>query len=189
MTVKSLRAAGGVLMLAVALAMASPLLAQEAAKPGAYGEEDRDWGIAATRQYRTTDYHAPTPREIPGGRVVGTYELSQIVAKEPRPYLLDVIGGGMHRTLNGAFWLPGAGAGDMNKEEESRFVKALASFAAGDKNRALVFFCVDSQCWLSYNAALRAIAAGYTNVMWYRGGVAAWRQADQLMAFSEPFHW
>ena len=95
----------------------------------------------------------------------------------------------MHRTLNGAFWLPGAGAGDMSKDEESRFVKALASFAAGDKNRALVFFCVDSQCWLSYNAALRAIAAGYTNVMWYRGGVAAWRQADQLMAFSDPFHW
>jgi len=189
MTVTTSHAARRVLVLTAALLFSCQLCAQEAAKPGAYGEEDRDWGITPTKQYRTTDYHAPTPREIPGGRVVGTYELTQIVAKEPRPYLIDVIGGGMHRTLNGAFWLPGAGAGDMNKDEESRFVKALASFAAGDKNRGLVFFCVDAQCWLSYNAALRAIAAGYTNVMWYRGGVAAWRQADQLMAFSDPFHW
>jgi hypothetical protein len=30
---------------------------------------------------------------------------------------------------------------------------------------------------MSYNAALRAINAGYTNVLWYRGGIEAWKMA------------
>lgn len=34
----------------------------------------------------------------------------------------------------------------------------------------LVFYCHHHHCWLSYNAALRAIKLGYTNVMWYRWG-------------------
>jgi rhodanese-related sulfurtransferase len=28
---------------------------------------------------------------------------------------------------------------------------------------------------MSYNAALRAINLGYRNVLWYRGGVEAWK--------------
>src|SRR6185436_13103294 len=109
--------------------------------------------------------------------------------KEPRPYVIDVLGGGEHRTIAGAFWMIGAGAGDMSKDEERRFLQALGNFAGGNKSRPLVFFCVDAQCWLSYNAALRAIAAGYTNVVWYRGGVAAWRQAELPMTMSDPFFW
>jgi len=53
----------------------------------------------------------------------------------------------------------------------------------------MVFFCVDPECWLSYNAALRAIGLGYTGVMWYRGGIAAWRAAQKPMAQSDPFFW
>jgi rhodanese-related sulfurtransferase len=185
------------LLLAVAFALsfvaavsgAAPAAAQEAPKPGAYAEEDRDWGVPPRSQLRTVQYHAPTPLQVPGGRTVQTVELHEMLAREPRPYLIDVLGGGTHRTIAGAFWMPGAGAGDMDADEEKRFLKALGAFAGGDKNRAIVFFCVDPQCWLSYNAALRAIAAGYTNIMWYRGGVAAWRQAGQLMTMSEPFNW
>src|SRR5262249_14167344 len=33
------------------------------------------------------------------------------------------------------------------------------------------------ECWMSYNGALRAIHAGYTNVLWYRGGIEAWKMA------------
>ncbi|HXF67506.1 MAG TPA: rhodanese-like domain-containing protein [Burkholderiales bacterium] len=169
-------------------ASAAPLPAQPS-PPAAYAEEDRDWGVAPTTRLRTAEYHAPTPRTIPGGRVVSTAELSRMVEQDPRPYLIDVLGGGVHRTLAGAFWMIGAGAGDMSPEEEARFLKALAAFAGGDKGRPMVFFCVDAQCWLSYNAALRAIAAGYTNVMWYRGGIAAWRAAGLPMAQSDPFFW
>ena len=67
----------------------------------------------------------------------------------------------------------GAGAGDMIAGQERRFVEAVGKFAGGNKNQPLEYFRIDSQCGLAHNAALRAIAAGYTNVMWFRGGVAA----------------
>lgn len=153
-----------------------------------YADEDRDWGVAPTTRLRTENLRSPTPQQIPGGRVVRTVELGRLLAKEPRPYLIDVAAGS-HRTLAGAFWMEGAGTGNLNKDQEKRFLKALASFAAGRKNRTLVFLCEDAQCWLAYNAARRAIAAGYTNVMWYRGGAAAWRAAGLKMAQADPFAW
>lgn len=45
-----------------------------------------------------------------------------------------------------------------------------------------MFYCQSTQCWMSYSAALRAINMDFTQVYWYRGGVEAWRQAQQLAA-------
>jgi PQQ-dependent catabolism-associated CXXCW motif protein len=177
------------LLVAGLLLGSAPAGAQDPPKPGVYGSEDRDWGVPPRSQLRTVDYHAPTPVQIPGGRVVRTVELYEMLQNEPRPFLIDVLGGNIHTTIAGAFWMIGAGAGDFSREEEKRFAGALAGFAGGDRNRPLVFFCADNECWLSYNAALRAIAAGYTNVMWYRGGIAAWRQAGLRMTMSDPFFW
>lgn len=189
MMFRLLRAACAASLLVGVLASSMPGAAQEIAQPGMYGDEDRDWNVPPVSTLRTGEYHAPTPREIPGGRVVTTYELSHLLAQPQRPHVIDVLGGNVHRTIAGAFWMRGAGAGDMSVEEAQRFNDAIAAFAGGDRDRPLVFFCVDSECWLSYNAALRAIAAGYTNVMWYRGGVAAWRRAGLLMTMSDPFAW
>lgn len=168
---------------------AAQVLAQAGMKPGGYAEESRDWGVPPTAQLRTVGYHSPTPLQIPGGKVVTTLELKDMMERQPRPYLIDVLGGNVHRTIAGAFWMIGAGAGDMSMDEEKRFAAAIANFAGGDKGRPMAFFCIDAECWLSYNAALRAIALGYTNVMWYRGGIAAWRIADLPMAQSDPFFW
>jgi PQQ-dependent catabolism-associated CXXCW motif protein len=52
----------------------------------------------------------------------------------------------------------------------------LMQATRGRKDMPLVFYCQSPQCWMSYNAALRAINAGFTNVLWYRGGVEAWRR-------------
>jgi PQQ-dependent catabolism-associated CXXCW motif protein len=177
-------------ILAFLMAMVMALAPTTAiAQEKSYGGEDHDWNVAPTTELRRAAYHAPTPRAIPGGRVVRTTELEAMRTGKPLLYLLDVLGGEAHRTIAGAFWLAGAGAGDMNAGESRRFLDAVAKFAAGDRNRPIVFFCADAQCWLSYNAALRAIAAGYTNIMWYRGGLAAWFHAGLPMTQSEPFAW
>jgi PQQ-dependent catabolism-associated CXXCW motif protein len=189
MTIQFLRAAlAASLMLSSAL-YATNASAQAAAKPGVYADEDHDWGVPPATQLRTVGYHEPTPIRIPGGKVVTTVELKALMEQASKPYVIDVLGGGIHRTIAGAFWMIGAGAGDMNRDEEKRFAGAIAGFAAGDKNRPMVFYCVDPECWLSYNAALRAIALGYTNVMWYRGGIAAWRVSEGSMTQSDPFFW
>jgi rhodanese-related sulfurtransferase len=46
-----------------------------------------------------------------------------------------------------------------------------------DKSATLVIFCLDGSCPESYNFASAAIAAGYQQVYWYRGGANAWAAA------------
>jgi PQQ-dependent catabolism-associated CXXCW motif protein len=188
MKIALIRGASAAIALA-GLLHAGQVPGQAVAQPAYYGEEDRDYGVPPATQLRTARYHSPTPLRIPGGRVVTTLELKAMLEREPRPFVIDVLGGGVHRTVAGAFWMPGAGAGDMGADEEKRFAGAMAKFAGGDKGRPMVFLCVDTECWLSYNASLRAIGLGYTNVMWYRGGIAAWRHAGLPTAETEPFAW
>ncbi len=49
--------------------------------------------------------------------------------------------------------------------------------AGVDPDKPLVFFCHGPSCAWSHTMATRAAAAGYRNVFWYRGGLAAWSEA------------
>jgi PQQ-dependent catabolism-associated CXXCW motif protein len=154
-----------------------------------YAEEERSWGIEPPPGYRAKDYHAPTPDTVPGARVVRTEELRSMLEREPRPFLVDVLSGPVHRTLPGALWLHNGGLGDFDAAEEQRFLDALARLSGHDKGREIVFFCSGARCWLSYNAALRAARAGYGNVYWYRGGIEAWREAGLPTRTTDNFQW
>ena len=143
-------------------------------------EEDLDWGVTPTSQLRQPPYSAPTPRTAPGVATIATQGLKALLEAEPAPapVLIDVASGDGHRTLPGAYWLPGAGRGTSFIDElQSSLAALLEKLTGGDRQRPVVFFCVNTQCWLSYNAALRAAAAGYARVYWYRGGLEAWRAA------------
>jgi len=163
-------AAGAALLLAAGVA--------HAAGEGRFADEDRDWGVAAIDHLRQPPYHAPTPLEIPGAQVVHTRELQAMLAGSDRPLLIDVLSGEGHETLAGAVWLGGAGRGEHFKDAvQGDLVPLLMRLTGNDKDKPMVFFCASSQCWLSYNAALRAVAAGWTRVYWYRGGIDAWTEA------------
>jgi PQQ-dependent catabolism-associated CXXCW motif protein len=159
-------------VIAIALLLASNLV---------LANEDADFGVAPTRELRLTNYGAPTPREVPGARTISTPELRAWLKRDARdrPLLLDVVGGDGHDSLPGARWLPGAGRGrSFDDAVQSALEKTLRVLTQGDAGRPLVFFCASAECWLSYNAALRAIALGYRAVYWYRGGIEAWIEAD-----------
>lgn len=142
-------------------------------------DEERDWGVAPSAELRRAPYTAPTPTVIPGARTVRTDELKRLLDTERgKPLLIDVASGAEHVTLAGALWWPGAGRGaNFLDVIQGEFATRLEQATGGNKARHLAFFCVNSQCWLSYNASLRAVALGYTQVLWYRGGVQAWRAA------------
>ena len=146
-----------------------------------FAEEERDWGMAPRKTLRRPPYAAPTPIKIPGARAVRTDELKRLLAAEPeteRPLLFDVASGEGHVTLAGGLWWPGVGRGaDFLDAIQDEVATRLEQVTGGKKTRPLAFYCVNSQCWLSYNASLRAVALGYTRVLWYRGGVEAWRAA------------
>jgi len=166
----------------LALAYASLFLVAGAqaqpAEDHGYADESRDWGIAPTDRLRQPPFDGPTPLQIPGAQVVRTRQLQAMLAGSDRLILVDVLSERGHVTLAGAVWLSGAGRGtNFVDPVQLELVRLLGQLTGGDKSRPLVFFCASSQCWLSYNAALRAVAAGYVKVYWYRGGVDAWSAA------------
>lgn len=166
----------------IALAAAVAVLPARAAAQ-AYADEDRDWGVEASATLRRPPYSAPTPTRIPGGSVLTTVSLNRMIKSGERPALIDVASGEGHVSIAGASWIPGAGHGTHFLDPLQALLKErLAKLSNGDMSRPLVFFCVNSQCWLSYNAALRAVAMGFSRVYWYRGGVEAWRKAGLPLA-------
>jgi len=148
----------------------------------ALAAEDTDHGVPATRELRLGSYAAPTPTAVPGARTVRTAQLQTWLKLDApaRPVLLDVVGGEEHDSIPGAVWLPGAGRGtafdDAVQGQLANVLEVLGGRPSGG-GKAFVFFCASVNCWLSYNAALRAVALGYTEVYWYRGGIEAWLEA------------
>ena len=53
-------------------------------------------------------------------------------------------------------------------------------------SRPIIYFRQGASCGESYNAALRANAAGQTGIYWYRGGLAAWLEAGRTSPLPVP---
>ncbi len=51
-----------------------------------------------------------------------------------------------------------------------------------DKSRSLVFYCANTQCGASHEAAGKAITAGYTNVKVLPEGIAGWVKAGKKVS-------
>jgi PQQ-dependent catabolism-associated CXXCW motif protein len=125
---------------------------------------------------RAGDYGATTPATIPGGTVLGSGSLAKLLAERVRGRNMVVIAAIAEKWgLPGAVKLPFAGAGGSFDDAISqRLGEALHTLTDGARDTPIVFYCHHAQCWLSFNAALRAIKLGYTNVIWYRYGLDRW---------------
>jgi hypothetical protein len=136
--------------------------------PGAQGNplmqlvqaEMQDYGIPAQTTLQT-NLHGPTPTSIPGGQVITTDRLLGQIQQAQQSGLLifhvlgqgDMIPGAQYAT-------PAAQAGSFSDQTQQEFGKYLAQVTQGSKDRPMVFYCLNTQCWMSYNAALRAINMG-----------------------------
>ena len=175
--------------LVAGLPLAAP--AQDGFRPGAQAGqpgrgnassdqmERQDLGVPPTKQFHTGAMHGPTPASIPGGQVVTTKGLIGLIQGRQVPYILFDVLGQPEALPNAvpAAWL--SQPGTFTDTVQQQAAQMLAQGTQGRKDVALVFYCLSRECWMSYNAALRAINAGYTNVLWYRGGIEAWKMAGQ----------
>ncbi len=157
---------------------ASPRSAPSATNDVASRLEREDFGVAPTRALHNGPMHAPTPASIPGGKVITTAGVLDMQRRQIPHVLIDVLGAPdrLPNALPGA-WL--SQPGSFTDEVQQRATAMLMQATRGQKDMPLVFYCQSPQCWMSYNASLRAINAGFTNVLWYRGGVEAWRRNRQ----------
>jgi PQQ-dependent catabolism-associated CXXCW motif protein len=139
--------------------------------------ERQDFGVQPTKQLHQGPMHGPTPANIPGGQLITTKGLAALLQGRQAPFILfDVLG--QQEMLPDAVpvvWM--SQPGSFKDAVQQQVGQMLGQQTQGRKDVALVFYCLSRECWMSYNAALRAIHAGYTNVLWYRGGIEAWKWA------------
>jgi PQQ-dependent catabolism-associated CXXCW motif protein len=138
--------------------------------------------------YRSAHYRAPTPQQVPHARTLDTRGLQALLKRE-RPLLIDVqavtvrpelaefglswLPSEPHYSLPGSTWLPNVGYAALSPRMAGYFRAQLARLSGGDRQRAIVIFCV-VDCWMSWNAVQRAYRYGYRNLYWYRDGTDIW---------------
>lgn len=149
--------------------------------------------------YRTDHYRSPVPLTLKGARVLSDSEAMKIWSAKsavfidvyphpPRPPELPA--GTLwrettHQSIENAVWLPNVGYGVLSQASDAYFRRNLESLTHGDKAKPLVFFCLRN-CWMSWNAAKRALSYGYTNVDWYSDGTDGWQEAGGLVDNVRP---
>ncbi len=129
---------------------------------------------------------SPTTTEIPGGRVLKTRELydalksGKLGADRLAFVMVDAWSDPQHTSIPTAHRLAQAGRGDaIDSQLRKEVWDALDKLSGGKFTTPIVFFSRDVKHWEGYNAALRAIEMGYSRVYWYRGGIGAWKAANQ----------
>ena len=140
--------------------------------------------------YRMDAYRAPVPATLRGGQVIGTEQAHalwqgksaafiDVLPRAPKPPNLPagtIWQEKPHDDIPGSMWLPDTGYGALAPSMEGYFRDGLARASGGQADRTLVFYCLPD-CWMSWNAARRALALGYTHVDWYPDGVTGWEKA------------
>lgn len=146
-------------------------------------------GIPEPDGYRMDDYRAPTPDTLRGAVVASTADMRELVARGavlidvlPAPRRPEAMRPGTpwlptpHHAIPSSLWLPTVGYGVISPTAERQLDDILSLATAGRRDAPIVFYC-RAECWMSWNAARRAVAAGWRGVVWYPDGIDGWTAA------------
>lgn len=150
--------------------------------------------------YRMEAYRAPTPATLKGAQVIDTAQAEKlwrakaaifvdVMPRDVKPANLPP--GTLWRDkrrdhLPGSVWLPNVGYGALSAEVDAYFRTRLDALAGGNRAAPLVLYC-QTDCWMSWNAAKRAITEyGYTNIAWYPAGSDGWAKAGLPLEEGQP---
>ncbi len=175
----------------VAVVVAASMAAlQVAAASGVVAEPDG---------YRMGDYRSPVPATLRGATVVDAESLRALIEGGADVALIDVLPRDRRpddfpadrlwrpptrHHLPNSVWLPNVGYGRLSEAYERYFMDNLEKLTNHRAGRILVFYC-DADCWMSWNAAKRAVEFGFREVHWFPGGVDEWgRMGYKLIAGS-----
>ena len=149
-----------------------------------YANEEYGGAMTSARGLRTQKVHDITPQSLDGIKTVNTRELALALKSAQPPVLVDVWAS-VNDAIPGAVTLlyGGVAFDDAAADSvyEARFA-ALLKLLSPDPAKPVVFYCMNRDCWLSVNAALRAKKLGYSQVGWYRGGMDSWKAAGLPLA-------
>lgn len=149
--------------------------------------------------YRTEAYRAPVPATLAGATVLTTAMAEElwrsgagfvdVLPQAPKPAGLPegtIWRDKPRHSIPGAIWLPNTGYGDLADDTLNYFQAGLRAASDNDTDAPLVFFCLE-ECWMSWNAAKRAVALGYSSVSWYPDGTDGWAFEELPLEVLKPF--
>ncbi len=179
------------------LAQADPLSATTGSAQGL--EVGPVQAPAEPEGYRMGRYRAPTPATLRGATVIATEAAQRlwrsssaifidVLPRPPKPKHLpaNIVWRDRPRhDIPGSTWLPNVGFGALSPKVEAYFRDNLERLTKGDRNAPMVIYCL-AQCWMSWNAAKRALSYGYTRIYWYPDGTDAWRAAGGELQETTP---
>lgn len=147
--------------------------------------------VPEPEEYRLEDYDAPVPEGLKGAITVDAIEVKDLVDNQDA-LVIDVIPEHRkpdflpenqlwippaHLGIPGAVWLPDIGYGALSETTISYFKKSLEKHTKDKAERPIVFYCrID--CWMSWNAAKRALTFGYKQIYWFADGINGWDFED-----------
>ena len=155
--------------------------------------------VSEPEGYRMSDYRQPTPATLAGATVVDAIELNALIEDNSQTALIDVLplerkppnfpADRLWRTparynIPGSVWLPHVGDGAISPSFKEYFVENLDKIVTERNNPPLVFYCL-VDCWMSWNAAKRALELGYRNVYWFPGGTDEWEALGYELEISK----
>lgn len=161
-------------------------------------EEEQQQGslVPEPEGYRMADYRAPVPATLDGADVLTTDDLEALLRAEA-PILIDVLPAprkpkdtGLwlppkRDNIPGSIWLANTGYGELSAEFANFLEASLAELTDNDPSRPLIFYC-EADCWMSWNAAKRALALGYQEVAWYPLGTDGWSASGLPLQSAKP---
>lgn len=160
------------LILMMLLGLSAPALAQTVPEP---------------EGYRMEQYRARVPDRLTGARVIdskaahalwqsGEVAFIDVLPRPPKPKNLPegtIWHEKSRHSIPGATWLPNVGYGAIAEVTADYFRRGLKKATGGDNDHPVAIFC-RANCWMSWNAAKRALAYGYSQVYWMPDGTDGW---------------
>lgn len=120
------------------------------------------------------------PLTLPGGESVTTQALLDQGLGGNQFAIINAWAQPHDEALPYSYNIPFAGLpGTFQDDTQQRLQNALRDITKGKRDFPLVFYSKSVARTDGYNAALRAINAGYLNVFWYRGGLESFKAAGQ----------
>ncbi|SNR67405.1 PQQ-dependent catabolism-associated CXXCW motif protein [Puniceibacterium sediminis] len=157
------------------------------------------WAADEPAEYRMDEFRAPVPATLAGATVVGpetAYDLWQtgqvafvdVLPQAPKPAGLPegtIWHEKKRNSIPGTIWLPNVGYGALAESYHAYFREGLSKATSGDMDHPVLFFCLED-CWMSWNAAKRALEYGYTTVYWLPEGTDGWALWDYPLEEVKP---
>ena len=172
------------------------------AAPGLFASGVSTSGVPEPQDYRVDNYLSPVPATLKGAMTLDAVAVHRKMDEHGADVILidvlplrrkpdDFPANRFWRTpprhnIPDSVWLPNVGYGDIAPEFEDYFIENLERMTEGrNPEKHLIFYCL-KDCWMSWNAAKRAVELGFANVSWFPGGTDEWEVEGYPLELSKP---